>query len=383
MRSTRRHGGSDVSRLQTGLLSTALVAVLGSLLYPPHAVTLPGGVVKRLGYGWIFSPPRYGLLEGSVEAGLLAVQILGIVVLTGLAYLIAGNIASYKGPRSKWTDRPWLVAQMQAYAAKAREPGAIAAIIAGGVLAGGVAKELGPSLLRFVVPESSESLNRPLNESDLGRMARSLTSRLPMVIDEVTRWDAVNVGPGLQFNYVYTLTSNSGSVRSQLALESMLSHALMTRVCSKTETRNLIDRGVTLSYRYRDAKGTSIGLIDVASHHCDRLGHVTATWHCLIMNRKKKANHRDAVTLTFKRDGNFDWRGLPLDLEGTWYVDNREASSFRLLPNLSDSASSLDRAIVVKGFFKSKDGDKSKGGFVVAFDDELNLPLDCKREGFQ
>lgn len=264
-----------MSRLQTGLLSTALVAVLGSLLYPPHAVSLPNGMVKRLGYGWIFSPPRYGSLEGSVEVGLLAVQILGVVVLTGLAYLIAGNVASDKGPRPKWTERPRLVAQMQAYAAKARKPAEIAALFAVVALVTGVAKELGPSLLRLVAPESSESLNKALD-----RAAATMRSGLPRDVDEVTRLVDVRSSPGGRLTYFHEVSRAILRSFHPEQFDARLGTSVKARVCRNSETRALVGKGATLSYVYRDSGGAEMARFDITEQGCRVLDRLLGVWRC-------------------------------------------------------------------------------------------------------
>lgn len=57
------------------------------LLYPPFQVTVKVGVVRDMGYGWIFSPPFLGGIRPSVNVPLLLAQWLGVLLVGVLVFL--------------------------------------------------------------------------------------------------------------------------------------------------------------------------------------------------------------------------------------------------------------------------------------------------------
>lgn len=279
-----------MNRLQVGILSTAFIAVLGSLLYPPYAVTLPGGLIKRLGHGWIFSPPRVGVLQGGVEASSLMAQILGIVVLTVLAYLIAGNIAGGKALRSEGADESDLrrslgfgqhASQLRIYAAKLRKPAEVVALLAVVVLVTGLGKVLAPSLLGLVAPTSSSQSSGEALE----KTAATLRAGLPRDVDEATRMVDVRSGPGARLTYFYELRGPSELVSDRDKFRSGLDTPVKSRVCTIEETRKLIDRGIVLSYSYRDTTKTHMVQIDVTKEACQVLGRLLGTWRCRVSGK--------------------------------------------------------------------------------------------------
>jgi hypothetical protein len=69
-------------------ISIGVFAIVFVLLFPPHIVPLPQGLVNNAGFGSIFSPPMSGGIVSIVNAPLLALLIVGITLATvGLAFI--------------------------------------------------------------------------------------------------------------------------------------------------------------------------------------------------------------------------------------------------------------------------------------------------------
>ena len=71
----------------------AVTVVIGlMLLYPPFHARFPNGVIKNLGYSWIFAPPSGGAWQasaGTVDIGILITQWIGVLVVGGIVFFIA------------------------------------------------------------------------------------------------------------------------------------------------------------------------------------------------------------------------------------------------------------------------------------------------------
>jgi hypothetical protein len=67
------------------------VLILATLLFPPFSYYGSDGVTMNMGYSFILSPPSYGggRVLGIVNVGLLFMQWLGILLVTGISiYLV-------------------------------------------------------------------------------------------------------------------------------------------------------------------------------------------------------------------------------------------------------------------------------------------------------
>lgn len=72
----------------------AAALIVAALLFPPFQFNFPNGVVRNLGYGFLFSPPPFvsssGLkYPGSVNIIMLFMEWVGILIVAAIAWLLA------------------------------------------------------------------------------------------------------------------------------------------------------------------------------------------------------------------------------------------------------------------------------------------------------
>jgi hypothetical protein len=77
-----------MNKKQKRILLAVIATILGMLLYPPFHLIANNGVVINMGYGWIFDPPKRGLITANVNVSVLLIQWVGILLVGGIAYLI-------------------------------------------------------------------------------------------------------------------------------------------------------------------------------------------------------------------------------------------------------------------------------------------------------
>lgn len=82
------------------ILKLALAALILAFLFPPFYGRLANGIISNLGYGFIFDPPKFGALIGSVDIGILVVEWILIVAITGVAWWLSEG-ATATAPHSK------------------------------------------------------------------------------------------------------------------------------------------------------------------------------------------------------------------------------------------------------------------------------------------
>ncbi len=90
-------------------------------------------------------------------------------------------------------------------------------------------------------------------ESKIEKLAREMNQKLPQQIDEVTRLDRVDAGPGKSYAYNYTV-----SIELSDAEKRQIQENITREVLAKAEMKPIFDAGVTVWYRYFDAKGAKV-----------------------------------------------------------------------------------------------------------------------------
>ncbi len=90
-------------------------------------------------------------------------------------------------------------------------------------------------------------------ERQVQQMADEMNKSLPKQIDPVTRLDRVEAGPGKQYSYIYTLSMNLTDQQKQAIQSTTTAKALTT-----PEMQSIFAAGVTIWYKYYDAKGTKL-----------------------------------------------------------------------------------------------------------------------------
>jgi hypothetical protein len=97
------------------------------------------------------------------------------------------------------------------------------------------------------------------------------------MIDNITRLDGAQAGPGTLFTYEYTLTNISASLLSPASLATLrrrLSADVRQTVCRGAALEPLLHIGAVIRFDYRDRDGQELTLASVSSADC---AHVAAT----------------------------------------------------------------------------------------------------------
>lgn len=114
-------------------------------------------------------------------------------------------------------------------------------------------------------------------QQELTQAANGVNASTPRMIDNITRLDGAQAGPGTLFTYEYSLTNISASLLSSAALATLrqrLSADVRQRVCSGVALQPLLRIGAVIRFDYRDRDGQELTLASVSSADC---AHVTAT----------------------------------------------------------------------------------------------------------
>jgi uncharacterized RDD family membrane protein YckC len=93
----------------------------------------------------------------------------------------------------------------------------------------------------------------------------------PKMIDETTRLDSAEPGPGRAIQYNYTILSDAADDINQEfkeGFETAMRKPLKDQICSSDDVKPLRDIGTTFRYRYSNRYGGLIALISIPSSEC-------------------------------------------------------------------------------------------------------------------
>ncbi len=90
-------------------------------------------------------------------------------------------------------------------------------------------------------------------ERQIEKLASDMNKQLPMQVDEMTRLDRVEPGPGKTYSYIYTISKDLTDQEKQAVQESTTRRAL-----AAPEMQTIFSAGVTVWYKYHDAAGKKL-----------------------------------------------------------------------------------------------------------------------------
>lgn len=128
--------------------------------------------------------------------------------------------------------------------------------------------------------EARYSIVRPpvaILQQELTQAANGVNASTPRMIDDITRLDGAQAGPGTLFTYDYTLTNIHASLLPPASLDTLrrrLSADVRQTVCRGAALQPLLRIGAVIRFHYRDQDGQDLTLASVSSADCAR---VTAT----------------------------------------------------------------------------------------------------------
>jgi uncharacterized membrane protein YvbJ len=125
-------------------------------------------------------------------------------------------------------------------------------------------------VVRAVVQEGTKSL---LTSSSTETIEESLTKALPEMnkdlpkkVDEITQLTSIT-SSGKNINYNYKV-DDKGLQLTQKELNTSLKSDVVKGVCTTSETKSLVDKGVVFIYNYYKYSGLYIGTLSVNSSDC-------------------------------------------------------------------------------------------------------------------
>jgi hypothetical protein len=90
-------------------------------------------------------------------------------------------------------------------------------------------------------------------ESKIERFVTEANKGLPRQIDEFTRWDRVEAGPGKAYSYIYSVTKDITNAEKQVLKENVSRQAL-----AMPDLQATFAAGVTVWYKYYDPAGKCV-----------------------------------------------------------------------------------------------------------------------------
>lgn len=103
--------------------------------------------------------------------------------------------------------------------------------------------------------------------TDLAQVAATVRSKLPLQVDEDTRWDDLTALDG-EALFTYTLTRARVGELDKVAFRKDLEQRFLASACSHPQIGKLLADGVLLSLRYRDRDGAEVAEILVPPSTC-------------------------------------------------------------------------------------------------------------------
>jgi len=94
-----------MNRTQQVAVAIGAAVVLLMLIFPPFHVQIRD-TTFNMGYGFIFDPPKHGYITASVNVGMLLVQWMGALLLTGLAFFLLKSVGTPVGPKGNAVVAP-------------------------------------------------------------------------------------------------------------------------------------------------------------------------------------------------------------------------------------------------------------------------------------
>lgn len=118
---------------------------------------------------------------------------------------------------------------------------------------------------------SLEGASDAFFEKEMVAASAQQNKSLPMMVDKDTRWDTTIPGPGKNWTYVYTLVSPELKNITNKEINDALGEKIRVGVCTMKEMQVFIDKGVKITYKYRNSEGGFIGEVVVTPEDCKKI----------------------------------------------------------------------------------------------------------------
>lgn len=104
--------------------------------------------------------------------------------------------------------------------------------------------------------------------SQLAEVARAQNESTPLMVDDSTRLEKVNLGQDLSIVYLFTLTEFNANEVSVNELHEFIRPLVLQRICVDADLKSNLELGVTYIYRYNGRDGGLVGEFEVAENDC-------------------------------------------------------------------------------------------------------------------
>lgn len=133
-------------------------------------------------------------------------------------------------------------------------------------LGGLVGKEVGKAVSAPSKP-SQQRMDALLFEG-FTKAAEQANARGPVMVDEDTRWDSTEAGPGARITYFYTFPSYSSREIDREHLLANLRPEVVELACASKEMKPSLEYGATYVYTYRGNDGEDILRFELNRRDC-------------------------------------------------------------------------------------------------------------------
>ena len=104
--------------------------------------------------------------------------------------------------------------------------------------------------------------------SQLAELARAENESTPIMVDDSTRLEKVDLGEDLSIVYLYTLTDFNANEVSVNELRDLVRPAVLQSICADSDLKSNLELGVNYIYRYNGRDGGLVGEFEVAENDC-------------------------------------------------------------------------------------------------------------------
>ncbi len=114
--------------------------------------------------------------------------------------------------------------------------------------------------------------SEPRPRETIAEIVKSANANLPTMVDNQTRLDKVESGPGELLTYLYTLPFHASTDVSGYWITSEVQPKVTRDVCDTPVLRRLLANGATLVYAYKGKDGVDINKFRITDSDCVRIG---------------------------------------------------------------------------------------------------------------
>jgi hypothetical protein len=136
-----------------------------------------------------------------------------------------------------------------------------------GVFALVVALAFGISRYR-VAPRHPEGQRTSAIESELAKVARTISLNCPKMVDANTRLDHADAGPGRTLTFLYTFPKVTSAHVPEEVFSEKVAASNLDKACHAKQLKPFFDHDVTVVYKYRAGDGKQVGVVKVNRETC-------------------------------------------------------------------------------------------------------------------